>query len=542
MDCLQARRLILNGAIAGAGPGRVPELGFHLAGCPTCRAYYLARNPDIWATAAVVRRPGLRRTAPVGLRSRRRIVARVVRTAVTSVALVVLFLGWYYGVPLVRAWSDVRAMTSLDASSLSAFDAPGFSVPPGATPAWIRPTEELTATASPEPASPTPTVPSVTPTEAPTLTPVPPSATPILAPWMAMAVVVPTDAPDPPTPTPTALPTPTPTETPTPLPTEVPTTTPSPVPTAILPTPTVAPPVAVPTAAAPAPVVVPTAPPPPPVVVPTAAPLPVPEVASSGADTILFLGLDARSGEGFVARSDAIMLVRVDPARQRLTLLSLPRDLWVPIPGVGEGKINSAYFIGEQVGQGAALARETIGSVLGIAIDHVVVMDFKGFRSIVDVLGGVPVDVPTELYDPEFPTDNYGYTVAHFLPGTELMTGERALMFSRVRHTDSDAGRMRRQQSVALGIARRLRDRGVLRNIHEADKLTAALRPYVRTDLPPALALNLLWNMRSLEPGSIRRIVADMSLMADANMGGSYALVADASTLHSLGAQLVGAQ
>ena len=226
----------------------------------------------------------------------------------------------------------------------------------------------------------------------------------------------------------------------------------------------------------------------------------LPASSSSDAITVLLLGLDARSGEGLMARSDAIVVARIDPDLQRVALLSLPRDLWVSIPGVGEGKINSAYFIGEQTQEGAALARDTVSQAIGVKIDHVAVIDFTGFRSLIDALGGVPVDVPKELYDPQFPTDDYGYTVAHFMPGTEVMNGDRALMFSRIRHPDSDFERMRRQQLVLLGIVRRLRQRGIIQNLHEADTITESIRPFIHSDISTKTILELLWSMRSFDP------------------------------------------
>jgi LCP family protein required for cell wall assembly len=258
-----------------------------------------------------------------------------------------------------------------------------------------------------------------------------------------------------------------------------------------------------------------------------------------GALTVLVLGTDARPGEQFIARTDAIMVVRLDPAHHSVKLLSLPRDLWVPIPGAGEGRINTAFEIGEQIGEGAAEASATVGQVLGITIDHVLVMNFEGFRHLVDALGGIPVNVPSELYDPTFPTDDYGYTVAHFMPGLQIMSGDRALMYSRVRHPDSDFERMRRQQLVVVGIAQRLHERGVLRNLHEADQLTAALQPYIRTDMSLDLILRLIWDLRSVDPEAIQRLSADGTLLSEAYVGGAAVLIGDQATLHGLGAQLL---
>ncbi len=239
-----------------------------------------------------------------------------------------------------------------------------------------------------------------------------------------------------------------------------------------------------------------------------------------------------------MGRTDAIIVVRLDPERQRATLLSLPRDLWVPIPAVGQGKLNSAYVIGEQQGQGAAFARDTVASLLGVTIDHTVVVDFAGFRSLVDALGGVTIDVPRELYDPQFPTDDYGYTLAHFTPGPQTMNGQQALMYSRIRHPDSDFERMQRQQLVLVAIANKLRERGTLQSVRQADQLTAALLPFVRSDVPPPMALKLLWSLRSFDVNATRRLMADTSILMPANIGGGFALVGSPDALRGLGTQL----
>lgn len=276
-------------------------------------------------------------------------------------------------------------------------------------------------------------------------------------------------------------------------------------------------------------------------VLPTPEPTPEPTPAPADAVTVLLLGVDARPAEGQLARSDTVMVARLDPARGRVVLLSLPRDLWTSIPGVGEGKLNTAYFIGERHGQGAVLVRETVEKMLGITIDYTAGIDFAGFRDVIDSLGGITVDVPRELYDPRFPTDDYGYTIAHFLPGPQNMNGEQALMYSRIRHPDSDFQRMRRQQQVVLAIAQRVRERGILRALNEADKLTAAVQPHVRTDMPTALALRLMWGLRDLNLSTVEQITVDSNLLTETNIGGAYALVDTAGALPAVGARLVGA-
>jgi polyisoprenyl-teichoic acid--peptidoglycan teichoic acid transferase len=227
-----------------------------------------------------------------------------------------------------------------------------------------------------------------------------------------------------------------------------------------------------------------------------------------GPMTILLLGSDRRPDQAGPARTDTLMLLRVDPEYQRIALLSLPRDLWVEIPGYGYNRINQAYLWGE-INQdprgGLGLARETIDRFLGIPIDYAATIDFQSFIGLIDALGGIIVHVDTELYDDRFPTMNYGYTVAHFTPGQHYMDGVTALTYSRIRHPDSDFMRIRRQQAVMIGIGERIRDRGFLHNLAEADRLTASMVGYVQTDMPQERMIGLIWAMRNFDVTLVER-------------------------------------
>jgi polyisoprenyl-teichoic acid--peptidoglycan teichoic acid transferase len=276
--------------------------------------------------------------------------------------------------------------------------------------------------------------------------------------------------------------------------------------------------------------------------IPTITPTPTPALPAAQPLTVLLLGIDARPGEGTRARSDALMLARIDPQRGDVALLSMPRDLWLNIPGYGENKVNSAFYQGELTqpnGGGMAAAKQTLSSAFNLPIDYAVVIDFAGFRSLIDALGGITVDVPKELYDARFPTDDYGYTVAHFLPGPQQMDGATALVFARTRHPDSDFERIKRQQLVLLGIAHKIRERGALQNLHEADQLTAALTPYIQTDMPPDLVLSMLWSIREIDPAKARRYTVDSSLLWETSVNGAYALVPQQGTLSALGQKLL---
>lgn len=222
--------------------------------------------------------------------------------------------------------------------------------------------------------------------------------------------------------------------------------------------------------------------------------------------TVLLLGTDRRPGEEVTPRSDAVLVVRIDPARKRVALLSLPRDLWVAIPGHGNNRLNAAYLWGERDGPpggGLALARATISDALGLPIDYGVVVDFRGFAGIIDALGGVNVDVPRPLVDHAFPTADYRVTTVRFAAGRQRMDGTTALAYARIRHPDSDFERGLRQQAVLVAIAERLRERGDLATWFAARRVSAALVGYVQTDMPVERMLELLWALRDLDPATV---------------------------------------
>jgi LCP family protein required for cell wall assembly len=173
---------------------------------------------------------------------------------------------------------------------------------------------------------------------------------------------------------------------------------------------------------------------------------------------ILVLGLDSRPGEGDVTRTDTMLLVTVDPADLYVGMLSIPRDLYVEIPGYGEQRINAAHVIGESAtpGSGPALAAQTIEYNFGVPVHRTVRLNFEGFLAIVDAAGGVTIDVPEAFTDYEYPTPDYGTMVVSFEAGEQHMDGERALQYARIRHGSSDFERAARQQQVIAALIRQL--------------------------------------------------------------------------------------
>ena len=247
---------------------------------------------------------------------------------------------------------------------------------------------------------------------------------------------------------------------------------------------------------------------------PNAAPLlALPTIAATGTGapqpaTILLLGTDRRPAEPVIPRSDAILVVRIEPATQRVAVLSLPRDLWVPIPGHDHNRLNAAYLWGEHdgpPGAGMALARATVSALLGVPIDYVAVTDFRGFAALIDTLGGITINVERPLADDSFPTLDLGTTTVRFQAGPQVMDGVTALTYARIRHPDSDFARGGRQQVVLLAIAQALRDRGYLANLLAAERLTGACADYTQTDMPSARMLELVWAMHTLDATTVER-------------------------------------
>lgn len=166
---------------------------------------------------------------------------------------------------------------------------------------------------------------------------------------------------------------------------------------------------------------------------------------------ILLMGVDEREtwSEG-PPRTDAIMLLSVNTRNHSATVLSIPRDLWVNIPGFGQERINIAYRVAElaEPGSGPQTACDTVAEFLQVPVTRYAIVNFRAVREITDALGGLEIEIPREIWDYQYPTDDNGYTTIHFSPGKQVLNGEQVLQYVRTRHDSSDFERMRRQQQV----------------------------------------------------------------------------------------------
>ena len=169
--------------------------------------------------------------------------------------------------------------------------------------------------------------------------------------------------------------------------------------------------------------------------------------------TILLMGGDTRPDQQGVSRprTDSMMLLMIDPDTQTAGVLSIPRDLYVEVPGHGLNRINTAYAYG-----GGDLAVETVQYNLGVHINYYVLVEFNAFITLIDEIGGITVYVPRTIYDETYPDMDYGYDPFYIEAGEHHMDGETALKYARTRHGDNDFYRARRQQAVLLAIRERV--------------------------------------------------------------------------------------
>ncbi len=174
--------------------------------------------------------------------------------------------------------------------------------------------------------------------------------------------------------------------------------------------------------------------------------------AARGAQTILLIGSDHRFlTPKNAVHSDTIILARIDATGHRISLLSIPRDLYVPIAGHGEDRINDAYTYG-----GAALLIKTVREVFGVRIDHFVEVNFAGFRKLVDSVGGIYLPIDQRYFNENVGTIATDYSNIDLQPGYQKLNGTQALEFARFRHTDSDFYRAARQQLFLRAVLGRL--------------------------------------------------------------------------------------
>jgi LCP family protein required for cell wall assembly len=224
--------------------------------------------------------------------------------------------------------------------------------------------------------------------------------------------------------------------------------------------------------------------------------------------TILLLGTDhsSASDRATAHRSDSIMLMRTDPGHDRIYYLSVPRDLYVPIPGHGEDRINAAYQDG-----GPVLAIRTLEALTGIKVNHIAIVDFNQFKKVIDEIGGVTINVPKPILSNKFdcpyaPAKCASWKGWRFARGPQHMNGERALIYSRIRENQLDPGendlsRAARQQQVVQAVSSKIAGIGTFLDLPFIG--SDLMRP-LATDLSPGDFIQLGWvRFRAGSGGSV---------------------------------------
>jgi LCP family protein required for cell wall assembly len=232
---------------------------------------------------------------------------------------------------------------------------------------------------------------------------------------------------------------------------------------------------------------------------------------SSQPINVLLIGIGGDSHPGGTL-ADSIMVASIDAKHNTISILSVPRDLYVNIPGYGKQKINAAHSFGElnkkQTGGGPALLEQVVADTLGVPIHYFVRVDFDGFKKIVDTLGGVTIDVKTPIYDPLFPDAKLkGYDPFSITAGIHKLDGKTALKYARSRETTSDFDRARRQQEIVKAIKDKTLTPEVLVNPKKVTDLISVVGTHLLTDFSANEVSDLLKIAKSLNDPTVNNQV-----------------------------------
>jgi LCP family protein required for cell wall assembly len=252
--------------------------------------------------------------------------------------------------------------------------------------------------------------------------------------------------------------------------------------------------------------------------------------------TVLVMGTEVAPAYAGPQLTDSMMIVSYDPIHRTAAMMSVPRDLWVDIPGEGYQRINTAYE-----DTGPAGAELTVEKYFGVPIDYYAVVNYESLVRLVDAVGGVTVDVPYHIYDPCFPNAlENACTVLNIPAGVQHMDGQEALAFARERHDvpGEDLGRQADQQALLLALRKAL-----LRptNLLRLPAIVGAVEGTVETNLPPAEIPGLVEAVLRLPRTAIHSQVLSFSTGAIANWttpGGAAVLLPNPEVIRAEAAQL----
>ncbi|CAN5147238.1 hypothetical protein BH09PAT3_BH09PAT3_3100 [soil metagenome] len=238
-----------------------------------------------------------------------------------------------------------------------------------------------------------------------------------------------------------------------------------------------------------------------------------------GRINVLLVGIGGQGHAGGDL-TDTLMLASIDPVNNTASLLSVPRDMWVTLPGKGSMKINAAYANAKYaymkknnvqgtdtkaIGAGFTSIDQTFERVTGVPINYNLLVNFKAFQQAIDTVGGVTVDVPTDLYDPTMAWENE-HNAYLARAGTQTFDGKHALIYVRSRETSSDFARSQRQRAVLLALKQKAVTLGVLGNPTKLSGLLGAFGSNVQTDLSLSDASRMYSIFKKINNSNIQSI------------------------------------
>lgn len=253
----------------------------------------------------------------------------------------------------------------------------------------------------------------------------------------------------------------------------------------------------------------------------------------SGRINILLLGV-GDPGHAGSTLSDTMLIASIEPKSKQVALLSLPRDLYVPIPGYGTDKINAAHSLGEnqKSGKGPDLAKQTVSDLLDVPIHNYVRVNFRAFKQGVTALGGVTVNVASSLYDSEYPCDKDERMACGFSlkAGTQVLNGDIALKYVRCRkgNCGNDFGRAMRQQQVLVAMRQKALTLSTLTNPAKLSGLIDTIGDNAKTDFSLTDLKNLTDIIKDIPESAIENKVLDNQtdgLVMTANIGGASVVI-----------------
>jgi LCP family protein required for cell wall assembly len=247
--------------------------------------------------------------------------------------------------------------------------------------------------------------------------------------------------------------------------------------------------------------------------VPTSAPqaaLPTPEPWDGVSRVnVLVMGLDYRDWEaGETPRTDTMLLLTLDPLNQTAAIVSIPRDIWVSIPGFEYGKINTAYYLGESwnvPGGGPALAAQTVEEFLGVPVDYYAQIDFQAFVDFIDHIEGVKL-----YFEEPMVLDRRGkWNTVTIEPGWITLPGEYALAFIRTRYTEGgDFDRAARQQELIMAVRDRILEFDMLpKLVANAPEIYADMSAGINTNMSLNQIIQLAWSVMDIERDNISQVI-----------------------------------